>query len=666
MTEIKEKQNELKTYVAELYDIKGELDQLFNTILFQINHYASMYHNEEIVKMENENIYQYYKRGEESLYDLIETYKRNTLLLEKKENILNLIEKLNRTFEEFFNDCSKDKEVLEQSKNTMVIELKEVENEIRRENEEKKKELELQRLKHLENDESEDSDYSDYSEELSCEDDQENDNKEKENENINNSNDIINESFDLSENQNNQIQQNNKDDNNNENNENIDEKEIKENNKLNITIDQSIEMIDIPHFAKQRLVIIQSEKEEQSNQTEKAKMKRKRKTKKVTKKTHKRKSSVMTMSIIVDQQKEIERNFKIQNIISIEEMKKIEEWSEMFVDEILFDSTINNWKQKGLIKKESSEFDSILLNKQNIIILIYLETNHFIGAYIDNQINEYSSKENNWKGIESQNAFVFQSKENVMKKYRIAKEHSDCAFKLMRANDETLFEIGKKDIVIKKENKKDKSFCKQEAFNYKGKENVFMKNGEQFTPSRIVVLQMYETDEVKKLKQKLQIEEWCGKKYKTVLFDSSIDNWKKYRSQLQERVLNKSQLLFLIETEDDITVGGYINAQITADLSWIADPNAFIFTFKDNKSQKFTILPEKQHKAFYLWPSGSDWLFDLGGNDLSIYVNGRKSDCFQNDNSSFDYRDVSHALIGRSGIPNGIFGVKRIYVIQME
>ena len=83
--------------------------------------------------------------------------------------------------------------------------------------------------------------------------------------------------------------------------------------------------------------------------------------------------------------------------------------------------------------------------------------------------------DNNWKGIDDPHAFIFTCEGIDSKRYHIKEGYHENVFKLFRPSEENLFEIGRKDIVIKKENKKEKSTCRQEAFDYKGKENVLGK-----------------------------------------------------------------------------------------------------------------------------------------------------------------------------------------------
>ena len=101
--------------------------------------------------------------------------------------------------------------------------------------------------------------------------------------------------------------------------------------------------------------------------------------------------------------------------------------------------------------------------------------------------------------------------------------------------------------------------------------------------------------------QKIQIENWTHLKMKDVVFDSNIHNWEEDESEFDKLILNKSNLIFLIETDENIKFGGFISSKIDKYYPYfISDENAFVFTFKDNKPMKFNIK-KNQKKLFILF-----------------------------------------------------------------
>ncbi|BFU25858.1 trichohyalin, putative [Entamoeba histolytica] len=164
-------------------------------------------------------------------------------------------------------------------------------------------------------------------------------------------------------------------------------------------------------------------------------------------------------------------------------IKQIEEWTEKRINNILFDSDIDDWN------KNTSVFKQRIWNKEHIIIIIEDEDGNKFGGYVNEKINKYG------KWIYDSKSFVFSLESNGrikgMIKFDIKKPQH--AFWLDNHSDYCLFQFGNgSDIFVCKENDKTKSFCKQNAFEYKGIENALC--GKEFpyhfTPKRIIVIEM--------------------------------------------------------------------------------------------------------------------------------------------------------------------------------
>ena len=147
----------------------------------------------------------------------------------------------------------------------------------------------------------------------------------------------------------------------------------------------------------------------------------------------------------------------------------------MKIKSILFDSKTDNWN------KNNSCLSDRLLNKSNILIFID-ETEKF-GCFIPSSINQFDEY------IESDNCFIYSL--NHQQSYPIKqKKYTIC---IHNSNDDKLLTIGKEDIVLFKQEKKQQSYCKQTSFNYGREKNVLIgKEGRDkpFNPKRIVVFQM--------------------------------------------------------------------------------------------------------------------------------------------------------------------------------
>ena len=56
--------------------------------------------------------------------------------------------------------------------------------------------------------------------------------------------------------------------------------------------------------------------------------------------------------------------------------------------------------------------------------------------------------------------------------------------------------------------------------------------------------------------------EWTGLKWGETLFDSNVDNWSKDTSVLNERIIGKKQLVFIIEDDRGEIFGYYMNTEV--------------------------------------------------------------------------------------------------------
>ncbi|BFU19843.1 trichohyalin, putative [Entamoeba histolytica] len=164
-------------------------------------------------------------------------------------------------------------------------------------------------------------------------------------------------------------------------------------------------------------------------------------------------------------------------------IKQIEEWTEKRINNILFDSDIDDWN------KNTSVFDQRIMNKEHIIIIIEDSEGNKFGGYVNSKIDKVDNG-----FIKDSKSFVFSLESNgrieEMKKFDI--KQPEYAFILFNQTLDCLFELGIDDIAIYKENKKTKSLCKQHSFSYKGISKALCGKQfpERFTPKRIIVIEM--------------------------------------------------------------------------------------------------------------------------------------------------------------------------------
>ena len=98
-----------------------------------------------------------------------------------------------------------------------------------------------------------------------------------------------------------------------------------------------------------------------------------------------------------------------------------------------------------------------------------------------------------------------------------------------------------------------------------------------------------------------QIEEWTCKQCGEIIFDSDTNNWKRKQSELNEKIIGKSQLLFVIEDEDGEVFGYYFNPQIDEKVRYSeADEYTFHFNIR---SSNYRLQRPINYQANELWKS---------------------------------------------------------------
>ena len=395
------------------------------------------------------------------------------------------------------------------------------------------------------------------------------------------------------------------------------------------------------------------------------------------------------------------------------EIEQIEKWSLTTYRETIFDSDLHKWK------RGNSEFDKIILNNEKLVFLIEDNHGNVFGGYVDAKIDGYQFCEHGeWKGsaIIDPKTFVFSLKSNGRlegpMKFNIKSEDNDNAFQIFNQENEVLFSFGKKDIVIKKENQRTTSYCEQFSFDYQGGQGVLVgREGEwyPFLVKRIQVWRMEETEEQKrtregreqereererrekeekqhkyvaecevlranaeKIKEEFtteirQIEEWSGLKCCSIVFDSDKCDWSVGTSTFDRHVWSKGQLAFLVETENNVKQGGFVNSQIVNHQT--VDPRSFVFIFEGDQQTRYVLRENNKDKSTFLL--GEDWeeeMFIIGkgliSDDILIRKKGMTSICCQNPYSFYDYQgDEKEETKFRY---EDKFQIKRIVVIEFE
>ena len=169
-----------------------------------------------------------------------------------------------------------------------------------------------------------------------------------------------------------------------------------------------------------------------------------------------------------------------------------------------------------------------------------------------------------------------------------------------------------------------------------------------------------------------KIEEWTSLKCCDVIFDSNIDDWSMDTSVFDQRIIGKSNLIFIIEDTDNEKFGYFFDKQITDEYNkWIeSDSKTFLFNIQSNGRLQQPIkfeIKDISSGGYCLYEDYEEMLIEIG--DIALCKANTKinSYCFQYQ-KYFDYHGIENALCGKQRNAYGYFDftIKRIVVIQMK
>ena len=141
---------------------------------------------------------------------------------------------------------------------------------------------------------------------------------------------------------------------------------------------------------------------------------------------------------------------------------------------------------------------------------------------------------------------------------------------------------------------------------------------------RIIVIGMKEYESMREEYNKHIInnipilEEWCGYKYKEILYDSEIDG--KSSEIFRDQIINHSHLYFIIIDSNDNVFGHYHNNIIDRIADYINDPNIFMFTLYSNGRNGIKKYERKRKLYTFIYEGNdSEAKFYCCGNDENNY-----------------------------------------------
>ena len=158
-----------------------------------------------------------------------------------------------------------------------------------------------------------------------------------------------------------------------------------------------------------------------------------------------------------------------------------------------------------------------------------------------------------------------------------------------------------------------------------------------------------------------KLEEWSGKKYSSVLYDSDIDG--KDSSIFRNKILNHNQLCFIAIDSNDNVFGHYHPGVIDKINNHIYDNNIFIFTLNSNGRSGIKKFNNKDGYT-YTWICNNNNYYGCGYGGYYIYQ-------IDTNHSYIDDRIVKHfegikttTLTGNCKPDE--FTTKRVIVIEMK
>nr|BAN40994.1 hypothetical protein [Entamoeba invadens]BAN41869.1 hypothetical protein [Entamoeba invadens] len=126
------------------------------------------------------------------------------------------------------------------------------------------------------------------------------------------------------------------------------------------------------------------------------------------------------------------------------------------------------------------------------------------------------------------------------------------------------------------------------------------------------------------LEEKEGLEKLTGMKIKSVVFGADIDNWSQNTSVFNAKIINKSNLCFLVEDANHNKFGGVYTGNINAVSKYINSGSSYIFSLVRNgilNPKKFGKSGNNTNFEFWMNSQDSSSLFGFNG-DICVYKKG--------------------------------------------
>ncbi|ELP90640.1 hypothetical protein EIN_022690 [Entamoeba invadens IP1] len=170
-------------------------------------------------------------------------------------------------------------------------------------------------------------------------------------------------------------------------------------------------------------------------------------------------------------------------ILTEEECKQLEEWTDLRVGNCVFDSLIDNWDQSN------ATFRNAVLGKNNLVFIVKTDKNLVFGGFVSATIESV----NTWN--QDMNAFVFTMNNLNTLPSKMMFKINNCdiqnAFLCEQESSGTLFRFGNGDIMVYNRNIKASNYCVPSSYSYGAYSNALLgSNTSSFKVDSIAVFEM--------------------------------------------------------------------------------------------------------------------------------------------------------------------------------
>ena len=164
------------------------------------------------------------------------------------------------------------------------------------------------------------------------------------------------------------------------------------------------------------------------------------------------------------------------------------------------------------------------------------------------------------------------------------------------------------------------------------------------------------------------LENWCGLKYKQVLYDSDVDN--KSSEIFRNKIINHSHLYFIVIDSEDNVFGHYHNKMIDEIGYDMNDDDIFLFILNSNGRSSADNFKRKKNVCTHIYDKGFYYCGHIGYDTgyYSVVDIGTANSRVHEDLSHFFYIDEPEIFTGSCysfGYDN-FYKVERIIVIEMN